>query len=184
MRMDSIPIGVDHSIVADNNVRGLMGNLGITVMPTNHNSNLPTIGWREWIRLPELEIGRIKAKIDTGARSSTLHAFDLELFEMAGVQYVRFRVQPRQRDHGKIIEVAARVVDFRRVRSSNGLATTRPVIRTEVEILGQKHLVDVTLVDRGRMGFRMLIGREAIRGRFLVDSARSYYAGKPRKRKI
>lgn len=141
--------------------------------------SLPVIGWREWVALPELGISKVKAKIDTGARSSSLHAFDLHTFEKDGQSFVRFKVHPLQRSTKETIEVEAPVLEFRKVRSSSGHARSRPVIVTNVEVLGQSWPIELTLANRDEMGFRMLLGREAVRGRTLVDSQTSYYGGKP-----
>lgn len=141
------------------------------------------IGWREWVALPQLGIARVKAKIDTGARSSSLHAFDVEEFDKNGRRFVRFRVHPIQRNSTITAYAEAEVLDYRNVKSSSGQKSLRPVIRTEIEALGQRWLIIVTLANRDEMGFRMLLGREAVRGRFLVDAGRSYYGGKPKRPK-
>lgn len=145
--------------------------------------NLKVIGWREWISLPSLGIKRLKAKIDTGASSSSLHAFDIEILDHFEQQQVKFKVQPFQKNRTAIIQAQVPIADFRKVRSSNGETTVRPVIRTTIDFFGSKYDIDVTLFDRAKMGFRMLIGREALRGRFAVDSSQSYCAGRPRKKK-
>lgn len=142
----------------------------------------PVIGWREWVSLPELGIKAIKPKIDTGARSSSLHAFDVETFRRGGKRYVRFRVHPFQRDSKTTVTASSQIVEFRKVKSSSGHQALRPVITTDVELLGQRWSIELTLANRDEMGFRMLLGREAVRGRFLVDAGRSYYAGKPKRR--
>lgn len=138
----------------------------------------PTIGWREWVALPELGVDAVKVKVDTGARSSALHAFDVRSFERSGLEYVRFTLHPRQRDATMSIEAECRVVARRWVTTSSGHRTRRPVIRTVVELLGQTWPIEVTLTNRDAMGFRMLLGRQAIRRRFLVDVSRSYLGGK------
>lgn len=132
------------------------------------------IGWREWVGLPELGVEPIKAKIDTGARTSALHAFQLETFESADHQWVRFEIHPHQRSAADAVVVEAPIVDERRVRSSNGEVQHRPVIRTDVEIHGRRWPIDITLTNRDEMGFRMLIGRAAIRRHFVVDPGRSF----------
>ena len=148
-------------------------------------SSLPVIGWREWIGLPDLGIKMIKVKVDTGARSSSLHAFNQRVFEQDGVQWVRFQVHPVQRKSDKTVEVQAEIVEFRSVRSSSGKTSMRPVILTNVTLLGFTWPIELTLARRDEMGFRMLLGREAFRGRFLVNAGKSFYNGKPkRKRKI
>ena len=150
-------------------------------MKTKEKRGLPVIGWREWVALPDLGIARIKAKVDSGARSSSLHAFEMRTFEKDGVQWVRFKVHPLQRTSKKTVLVEARILEYRSVRSSTGVAKKRPVIITEVELLGERWPVELTLASRDNMGFRMLLGREAFRGRFLVDGGRSFYGGKPPK---
>lgn len=139
----------------------------------------PVIGWREWVALPQLGIGAIKPKIDTGARSSSLHAFDVEEFHRERKRWVRFTVHPIQRTTEVVVIAEAELVDYRNVKSSDGRKSLRPVIITELEVLGQRWPIELTLANRDEMGFRMLLGREAIRGRFLVDAGRSYYGGKP-----
>ncbi|MFB6240944.1 MAG: ATP-dependent zinc protease [Gemmatimonadota bacterium] len=137
------------------------------------------VGWREWVSLPELGIDRTKAKIDTGARTSSMHAFDLERFRRDGRPMVRFEAHPIQRDTSVRIPVEAELVDRRSVRSSSGDETVRPVIETDVVLLGQRWPIELTLIRRDMMGFRMLLGRQALRGRFVVDPGRSFLGGKP-----
>ena len=144
---------------------------------------LPPVGWREWVALPGLGVPRIKAKIDTGARSSSLHAFRVESFRRGGCEWVRFVIHPLQRDAKRSIQAEAEVVERRKVTSSSGHATWRPVIRTEVELLGQRYEIELTLARRDEMGFRMLLGREALRRRFLVDPGSSFLGGRPTRRK-
>ncbi|MBT8462608.1 MAG: ATP-dependent zinc protease [Gemmatimonadetes bacterium] len=146
-------------------------------------NTLPVIGWREWVGLPDFGIEQIKAKVDTGARSSSLHAFDLQEFERAGAKWVRFQVHPVQRSRDRTVEVEAEVLEHRSVRSSSGRASLRPVIVTDVRLMGITWPVELTLASRDEMGFRMLLGREAFRRRFLVDAGRSYCGGKPKRRK-
>lgn len=154
---------------------------------TNTSNNkkdiLHVIGWREWVALPDLGIKTVKVKVDSGARSSALHAFDVKTFDREGVQWVRFTVHPIQRSNDKIVVVEAKIHDYRSVRSSSGVAKMRPVIVTDIELLGSRWPVELTLASRDNMGFRMLLGREAIRGRFLVDSGKSYYGGRPKRNK-
>lgn len=144
---------------------------------------LPTIGWREWIALPDLGVSRIKAKVDTGARSSSIHAFDVEQYHRHGEEWVKFKIHPAQRKSLPEIEARSRVLEFRSVRSSSGKATLRPVIVTNIMLLGVVWPVELTLANRDEMGFRMLLGREAFRGKFLVDAGNSYYGGKPKRKK-
>jgi hypothetical protein len=152
-------------------------------MKIERKSALGVIGWREWLALPDLGIRRIKAKVDTGARSSALHAFDVEEYAEDGKTWVRFGIHPIQRRDDVIIEAVAEVLEHRSVRSSSGRSTVRPVIVTPVQLLGITWPVELTLANRDQMGFRMLLGREAFRQRFLVDAGKSYYGGAPRKKK-
>lgn len=148
----------------------------------SRNDSLPVIGWREWVRLPDLGIRWIKAKVDTGARSSSLHAFDVEPFESGARSLVRFKVQPIQRSD-RVVEAEAELIDYRHVRSSSGELTWRPVVSTTIEMLGQRWPIELTLANRDSMGFRMLLGREAFRGRLLVDAGRSYHGPRPKRKK-
>ncbi len=144
---------------------------------------LPLIGWREWIALPELGVTRIKAKVDTGARSSSLHAWEIEEFLRDGAPWVRFVVHPLQRSVEKTIRAEAKLLEYRPVRSSTGHQSLRPVIVTPIKLLGRVWSIELTLAGRDEMGFRMLLGREAVRGRFLVHPGASYFGGKLKKRK-
>ena len=137
------------------------------------------VGWREWVTLPEWGVDAIKAKIDTGARTSALHAYDIEIGERDGVTMARFTIHPWQDSSRDQVMVQAPLLERRRVRSSSGAAKVRPVVVTTVELAGLKVPIEVTLTRRDEMGFRMLIGRQALRRRFVVDPARSYLGGKP-----
>jgi hypothetical protein len=137
------------------------------------------LGWREWLSLPQWGVDFVKAKIDTGARSSSLHAFDLRTFERDAQEWVKFEIHPWQRSTADMVTADAPVVGWRDVRSSSGSIDRRPVVRTTLVIAGMFFDADVTLTRRDEMGFRMLIGREAIRRRFVVDPAISYCGGRP-----
>lgn len=141
------------------------------------SNQLPSIGWREWLSLPDLGISWIKAKIDTGARSSTLHAFDLEPFHQNGTSMLRFKIHPQQRNTQDTITAEAELLEERHVRSSTGHTQLRPVISTIVDLNGLSWPIELTLTSRDQMGFRMLLGRQAVRQRFLVDSGRSFLWG-------
>lgn len=140
------------------------------------------LGWREWVALPDLGIDRVKAKVDTGARTSTLHTFKVEPLQRDGEAWVRFWVHPLQRSEAVETCCETPVLDRRVVRDSGGHEEERFVIRTRVEIAAACWPIEVTLTDRDSMGFRMLLGRTAIRGRYLVNPGKSYLAdqeGKP-----
>lgn len=147
---------------------------------------MPIIGWREWIRFVDFDTRSIKAKVDTGARSSALHVTDLSEFEKKGEQWVRFKVYPLQRSDKYETLAEAKVLDFRSVKSSSGKSEKRPVIIANIRQPGKKSPVwpiELTLTNRDQMGFRMLLGREAMRNRFVVDPGLSYCGGKPKVRK-
>lgn len=136
-----------------------------------------TLGWREWVQLPELGLVDIKAKVDTGARTSALHAFEVTPFEEDGRQRVEFRMHPNQRDSDTVVVCSADVVDQRTVKDSGGHAEERWVIRTPISVGEMTWPVEITLTSRDDMMFRMLLGRTAMKGRAIVDPARSYLAG-------
>ena len=138
------------------------------------DQRLVTIGWREWLSLPSLGVTRIKAKIDTGARTSALHAFDIHQFESAGHSFVRFKLHPQQRTTDETIECTAPLVDRRLVKSSSGHSSLRPVILAPVCLGDYSWLIELTLTNRAEMGFRMLLGRQAICDRFVVHAGRSF----------
>ena len=143
---------------------------------TPHSNTLT--GWREWVSLPDAGIDWRKAKIDTGARTSSLHAFHIEEFEREGEEWVRFRVKPWQESQEDTTVVECPVFDRRRVRSSSGHAQQRIVVSLAIRLVDQTIVSEVTLSNRDEMGFRMLIGREALRRGFVVDPARSFLGGR------
>lgn len=145
--------------------------------------DLPVIGWREWVKLPDLGIKLIKVKVDTGARSSALHAYEVREFLKGDEKWVRFKVHPDQRSAKRVVEAEAKVLEYRSVKNSGGKSAKRPVILTTVTLLDISWEVELTLANRDEMGFRMLLGREAVRGRLLVDSGGSYYSDRPRIKK-
>jgi len=146
--------------------------------PARERLFLPAVGWREWISFPDLGINAIKAKVDTGARTSALHAFRVTPFERDGHEYVAFSIHPNQRDQDTVLECEAPVVDRRSVRDSGGHAEMRYVIEATIRIGNHQLTAEVTLTDRDSMQFRCLLGRTALKKHFVVDSGRSYLLGK------
>ena len=134
----------------------------------------PVIGWREWVSLPEWLSVPIKAKIDTGARTSSIHSFGTRQFMDRGQPHVEFLLHPVQGEDSPEIRCVAPVKDERWVKSSNGEAEFRIVIETVARLGPVAWPIELTLADRDVMGFRMLLGREALRRRFLVDPGRSF----------
>ena len=130
------------------------------------------------MRFPELGLDSIKAKVDTGARTSALHAFDLREIERDGRIFVRFEIHPEQRRSRPAVPVELPLLTRRRVRDSGGRVEDRPVVESVIELLGERWPIEITLTQRDVMGFRMLLGRQAIRGRFVVDPGGSFYGGK------
>lgn len=135
---------------------------------------LTTIGWREIIALPQLNIPEIKAKIDTGARTSALHAFHIKEFYQDGKPMVSFQVHPYQKNSHDTVTASAELLGYKEIRNSGGHVQNRPVIKTRVEVNGNSWKIELTLTNRDLMGFRMLLGRQALRGHFTVDPGRSY----------
>lgn len=142
------------------------------------NNNLPLLGWREWLTMPHLNLPPIKCKVDTGARTSALHAYYVEPFDEDGAHKVRFGVHPMQGSTDTCIECVADIVDRRPVTDSGGHREERVVIRTPIRLGDQEWPIEITLTSRDNMRFRMLLGRTAINSRFAVDPAASYLQGK------
>ena len=132
------------------------------------------IGWREFVTFPQLKIDRVKAKIDTGARSSALHAFNIQELAQNGKQIIRFQIHPQQRDSQTTITTEAELLEYRKIRNSGGVAQLRPVIETNIKVGKHMWLIELSLTNRDIMGFRMLLGRQAVRNKFLVDPGKSF----------
>ena len=140
--------------------------------------NKITIGWREWVSLPELGVEHIKAKIDTGARTSALHAFSVRTFTKNGRKFVRFKIHPYQRRKDISVECVAPVLEKRMVTDSGGHREQRYVIESTVKLGDEVWPIEFTLTNREIMKFRMLLGRTAMKGRLVVNPGRSYLVGK------
>jgi hypothetical protein len=143
------------------------------------SSEKAILGWREWVSLPQLGLHSVKAKVDTGARTSALHAFELRAFTEAGRRRVEFRMHPNQRDDHTIVDCVADIIDERVVSDSGGHREKRYVIETLLEVGDRQHSIEVTLTSRDSMLFRMLLGRTALKGWARVDPGRSYLLGAP-----
>jgi hypothetical protein len=138
----------------------------------------PIIGWKEWLAFPNLGIPAIKAKIDTGARTSALHTFSIEEYMCEGQQMVQFGIHPLQRRRDIELFCHAPVVDCRRVKDSGGHNEMRYVIQTVISLCNVQWPIQVTLTNRDRMMFRMLLGRTAVEQRFIIDPGKSYLGGR------
>ncbi|GAA5194773.1 ATP-dependent zinc protease [Ferrimonas gelatinilytica] len=143
-------------------------------MESVKSKTLQRAGWREWVGLPQLGIPRIKAKLDSGARTSCLHAFETEEVERDGVRWLRFKVHPHQNDLDTVVVCEAPLLEQRKVTDSGGHVEWRPVIQTELVMAGQRWPIEMTVTNRDTMKFRMLIGRTAMKGRLLIDSDASF----------
>jgi len=143
------------------------------------------IGWKEWFNLGCLGLPAIKGKIDTGAKTSSLHAFNIENFYIEDVEYVKFDIHPLQKNKNLERSCIARVIDHRMVCDSGGKKEKRSVIESELAIGEDKMKIEITLTNRDSMAFRMLLGRDAVKqGNFLVDVSRAFVQGKVKKSKI
>jgi hypothetical protein len=154
----------------------------MTLDPKIKKKNKPkvktTIGWREWVAFPDFGVDRIKAKIDTGARSSAMHAWNIQEFEQNGETWVKFEAHPDQRSNQRRLACAAEVVEKRKIRSSSGHHELRYVVKAKLEIANEVRVIELTLTNRDEMGFRVLLGRTALSGYYIVDPGRSYLIGK------
>lgn len=144
-------------------------------------SSKTVIGWREWIQLPDLGVFEMKAKVDTGADNSSLHAYNLERFERDGTEYLRFEIHPKQRSRKPTIKCEAPLAMEKKVKNPGGRSELRPVIRTRLIVAGVELEALVNLTSRDEMGFRMLLGRRAVRSNFVIDPGRSYVGPRPRR---
>jgi hypothetical protein len=150
----------------------------ITTGSSLTTGSVTAVGWREWVSLPDAGVPWIKAKLDTGARTSSLHAFDMHELGGPGAGRVRFSVHPWQDSAQDSVTVECPIHDRRTVRSSSGHVQDRIVVLMDIGIMGRVVTAEVTLTNRDAMGFRMLIGRQALREGFAVDPSRSYVGGR------
>lgn len=146
---------------------------------SNHHRHI--IGWREWVALPDLGINRIKAKIDTGARTSALHAFQLKPYKKDGKYKIFFAIHPHQNNNKIVIKCDSVITDIRWVTDSGGHREKRYVITTPLLLGGITHDIEVTLTNRDSMRFRMLLGRSGLKPHFIVNPAVSFVYGKDQK---
>lgn len=137
------------------------------------------IGWREWACLPDLGVPWIKAKVDTGAKTSAIHAYRITKVMKDGSPWAQFNIHPVQKRKRPEIQCAAPIVDEREVKSSNGQTEVRFVVETTLDLGPFSRNIELTLTNRDELGFRMLIGRQALSGRYVVDSGLSYGLGEP-----
>lgn len=141
------------------------------------------VGWKEWVGLPNLAIPFIKAKIDTGAQTSSIHAYDIKYSRQGGKTYVDFIIHPLQNNTRISITCREELHEIRAVKSSNGKSEMRPVIKTTLQIGGQLVPIELNLTNRDSMGMRMLIGREALENA-LVNPSHTYLHGKISKKEV
>lgn len=140
-------------------------------------TQMKALGWREWVQLPDLVDVPVKAKVDTGAKTSSLHAFFIEPYTRDGKPWVKFLLHPNQNDNDIEVECHAAVSDRREVSDSGGHKEKRYVIESSIVIGKDVLIAELTLTDRDSMSFRMLLGRNLLRGSFLVDSGSSFLMG-------
>lgn len=150
---------------------------GSVPKPQRKRADKPRIGWREWVQLPELGGAIVKAKVDTGARTSALHAWNIKTITRNGKRFVRFDLHPLQRNDQHILSCEAQLLDQRSIRNSGGQTQIRHIVRTLVQLGPYVWPIELSLTQRDEMGFRMLLGRSAIRSKFLVDPGRSFILG-------
>lgn len=143
-------------------------------MSKSKQPQLAVVGWREMLTLPDLNIPIIKAKIDTGARTSALHAFNCQEFQQNNKTMIRFAVHPLQKNIHQTVLATAELLEYRKVTSSVGHAQIRPVVLTTIQLGEYRWQIELTLTNRDVMGFRMLLGRQGVKNRFLVDPGKSF----------
>jgi hypothetical protein len=145
--------------------------------PRTRRKEPVSIGWRERVSLPDFEVEGIKVKIDSGAQTSSIHAFRPRFSQRDDGEWVSFEIHPRRRSRKDAVRVSAKVLTHRWIRSSNGKRELRPVIMTTMSLGGAVFKAEMTLANRHLMAYRMILGRSAMRGRFMVDPGKSYIFG-------
>jgi ribosomal protein S6--L-glutamate ligase len=143
-----------------------------------------SVGWQEWCAFPQLHIPAIKVKIDSGAKTSALHAWDVKPIQRQGEQYVHFIVHPLQRNMLLTRECCERLIDYRLITSSNGQQELRYVIATEITLGSRSWEIEVSLTNRDNMAFRMILGRDALKGQAIIDPAKILRQGRLSKREV
>lgn len=153
-------------------------------MTSSINDEKLIIGWKEWCTLPDLHMPLIKAKIDTGAKTSALHAFDITEFVRHGENYVRFSIHPIQNDESLCVTATAPIIDHRSIMSSNGHRENRYVIMTTLQLGDIRWPIELTLSNREPLRYRMLLGRAALQPRVIIDPSASYCLGRNTTKKV
>jgi ribosomal protein S6--L-glutamate ligase len=136
-----------------------------------------TVGRKEWCGFPDLMIPAIKSRVDSGAKTSSIHAFNIIEFDRQDIAWVSFEVHPLQKDNKTQIRCESPIIDKRNIKSSNGKKERRIVIRTSLQLGESNWEIDLSLTNRDAMGYRMLLGREAMMHRIIVDPAKSHCLG-------
>lgn len=136
-------------------------------------------GWREWAQLPDLHIEKIKVKVDTGAKTSSLHAFDISPFTYMGEEWIQFDIHPFQDNDTITHTCTCPIVDYRWITSSSGHKQQRFIIHTTLKLGEFSSVIEISLANRDEMGFRMLLGRKALKGKILVDPSHSFLLTHP-----
>lgn len=147
------------------------------------SSSHMVVGCREWVSLPDLRIPIVRAKIDSGAKTSSIHAYNIQIITQNSCDIVQFELHPLQKNDVLIVKCEALLVGFKTVRSSNGKAEKRPVIATTMVLGGVASIIYLNLTNRDAMGVRMLIGRQALNG-CLIDPSHNYLQGRYNKKRI
>lgn len=142
------------------------------------------VGWKEWVSMPDIMLAAVKAKIDSGAATSSLHAFNIKYVTIKGIRHVRYNLHPLQKSKKYSRSCLSVLHDMRLVKSSNGISKKRPVIKTLLNIANFSWEIELNLTNRDTMGMRMLLGREALSGKILINSGHKFLHGKVSSKQI